>query len=420
MAEYQGRHQRQNKPAPKEAETGVSQPGQARHGAVRHYEFRRSNAAHRKAAREFPTYDTSAIRPRHSRRHTVLVVSLIIALIAALLAGGFFAYSMFSTPTQVVVGTPIKVTVPTGSTTTDIARMLRQTGVLTDESGFINAVKERGVAEQLKPGDYQLEAGMDLSNKINELVDALIAGPLPEDTIARLTIPEGLSVEQTAAKVASTPGLTIKAEDFIALAYQADRYQGDYPFLVGVYNNSLEGYLYPKTYDIPKTANADYVIRVLLDQFTVETEGLDLVYATEHGLSLFQVLTIASLIEKETALDEERALVSSVVYNRLSEGMRLQIDATVIYALGPSYDGHPLYNVDLEVDSPYNTYQVDALPAGPICSPQIKSIEAAAHPQDSSYLYYVLTSKGGQHTFCSTYEEFEQAKAVYEEVFGIA
>jgi UPF0755 protein len=245
MAEYQGRHQRQNKPANKDLETGAPQHGQAHHGAVKHYEFRRSNAAHRKAAREFPTYDTSAIRPRHSRRHTALVVSLIIVLLAALLAGGFFVYHIFSTPTQIEAGTPVRVTVPTGATTTDIARKLRQAGVLSEEAGFINSVKERGVAEQLKPGDYQLEAGMDLSNKLNDLVDALIAGPLPEDTIAKLTIPEGLSIEQTAARVASTPGLGIKADDFIALAYQADRYQSDYPFLAGVYNNSLEGYLYP-------------------------------------------------------------------------------------------------------------------------------------------------------------------------------
>jgi UPF0755 protein len=234
----------------------------------------------------------------------------------------------------------------------------------------------------------------------------------------KLTIPEGLTVEQTAAKVASTTGLNIKQEDFIALAYQADRYQAQYSFLEGAYNNSLEGFLYPKTYTIPTDATADYVIRVLLDQFVVETRALNLGTASDQ-FSLSELVTIASLVEKETAQDAERGLVASVIYNRMQFGMRLQIDATVVYALGPTYDGHPLLYADLEVDSPYNTYRVDALPAGPICSPQIKSIQAAANAPETEYFYYVLTSKDGTHTFCVNSEEFEAAKAIYMEVFGI-
>jgi UPF0755 protein len=137
-------------------------------------------------------------------------------------------------------------------------------------------------------------------------------------------------------------------------------------------------------------------------------------YAEEHNLTLFDVVTIASLIERETRTEGERPLVASVVYNRLSGGMKLQIDATVLYALGNPADKQYVYNDDLTTDSPYNTYLVDGLPAGPICSPRLSSIEAAAHPADTGYYYYVITSEDGTHTFCETEAEFYAAKEQYE------
>jgi len=158
---------------------------------------------------------------------------------------------------------------------------------------------------------------------------------------------------------------------------------------------------------------------VLLDQFALETKNVNYSYARDHGMEPYHVVVLASLIEKETAADSERALVSSVIYNRMGEGMMLQIDATVVYALGPSYDGHALLYADLEIDSPYNTYQFHELPAGPICSPSLKSIQAAAHPAQTDYYYYVLTSREGFHTFCATPEEFEIAKEEYNRIFGI-
>jgi UPF0755 protein len=271
------------------------------------------------------------------------------------------------------------------------------------------------VDNKLQPGRYALTTGMS----DDEALGVLLAGPDPSlGPGNKLTIPEGLTIEATAARVEEVCG--IPAADFIAEARSADAYVADYPFLEGVYDNSMEGFLYPKTYQIPAGSDAQYVIRVLLDQFAIETAGLDKAFAESKNLTLYDLVIMASMIEKETAAPDERPIVSSVLYNRLHDGMSLQICSTVVYAIGlDNYDGHPLLESDLAVESPYNTYLNAGLPAGPICSPHLSSIEAAAHPAETDYLYYVLTSLEGTHTFCVTYEEFEVANAVYHELFNV-
>jgi len=364
--------------------------------------------------------DYSARKPQ-SKSKTIALTALVIVVAAALVYSGFQAYKMLSNPvipSNIEAGIPVTVIIPDGATTSEIARILSNAGVISDENLFKRVAIERNIDASLKPGRYTLVTGMDL----DELFPILVSGPVDEVTQNRLTIPEGLTVEQTAARVEAACG--IPASEFLEAAYSADRYFADYPFLAAMsselYNNSLEGFLYPKTYAVSKDATADTVIRILLNQFVIETANLDLSYATSRNLTFFDVVTAASLIERETAAESERALVASVIYNRLRIGMRLQIDATVVYALGPTYDYHPLTYDDLKVDSPYNTYLVQQLPAGPICSPQIASIIAAAHPAETDYIYYVLTSKEGFHTFCSTAAEFEEAKRKYMEIFGIS
>jgi UPF0755 protein len=331
---------------------------------------------------------------------------------AVLVVGSFVMYDQFFSAPKVEAGQAVVVNVPEGSSTATIAKILKNGDVIADEQTFIKEAVSRNADVKFKPGNYQLATLMDT----NVLITTLVAGPTP--TGGKLTIPEGLTVEQTAKLVRDACG--INEQDFLKLAYSASTYVADYPFLEGVYNNSVEGFLYPKTYMVPKGSNADYVIRMLLDQFAIETSKLDMTYATEHNLTLFDVITIASMIERETLAESERVLVSSVIYNRLHEGMRLQICASVVYILGDSYDGHPLLEADLEVESPYNTYKVDGLPAGPICSPRVASIVAAANPAQTDYLYYVLASTDGFHAFCATYDEFEAAKQEYEELFGIS
>jgi len=362
-----------------------------------------------------------------NRVKTVFMAIVLAAVIVGLVYGGITIYNTFFSEGFTFFGKPISnvkpgqsvsVVIYEGATTSEIARVLREKGIIADEQSFRTRAFERGADILLKPGTYTLITGMDL----DELINMLVIGPIYIDTSTRLTIPEGLTIEQTAARVERI--CEIPADEFIALAYSADTYVKDYAFLAlclpEIHNNSLEGFLYPKTYNIPQGATADTVIRILLNQFAIETKNLDLTYATSRNVTLFDVITMSSLIERETAALIERPLVSSVIYNRLRTGMRLQIDATVVYALGPSYNNEPLTYAQLEIDSPYNTYKVYQLPIGPICSAHISSIEAAAHPQETNYLYYVLTSKEGFHTFCATYEEFLIARDKYNELFGIS
>jgi UPF0755 protein len=369
-------------------------------------------------AHHYVGYSVDSLKSRSKKNpvHTALKIAAAVAVVALLVFGGYKlaeAFGLFGSGP--VAGREVSVFIPEGSTTSEIAKILHKQDVIAKESTFVQAVLARGVESRLLPGKYTLFTGLS----DDEAIDVLIAGSSPVAGGNKLTIPEGLTLEATAALVEKACG--IPAADFIAEARSADKYVADYPFLAGVYNNSTEGFLYPKTYMIPEGESAEYVVRVLLDQFAIETAGLDMSYAAGKNLTLFDVVTIASMVERETATPEERALVSSVVYNRLHEGMYLQICATVVYAIGwDTYDGHPLLETDLAIESPYNTYQNAGLPAGPICSPRIESIEAAAHPAETDYLYYVLTSEEGTHTFCVTYEEFEVANARYRELFGVS
>jgi len=352
-------------------------------------------------------------RPRHSKFRTLLIVIPIVAVFCLAGALGVFLYNTFSTEEEIVPGVAVTVVIPENVTTAgQIASILKDAHVIDDTQAFITDCRALNAEGSLKTGTYELETLMDTKT----LISYLVAGPLVDGS--RLTIPEGLTVEQTAKIVEEACG--ISQTEFLKKAYAADQYLSAYPFLAGVYNNSLEGFLFPKTYNIPNGSNADYVIRVLLDQFSLETKGVSMAYAQDHGMEFFHVIILASVIEKETAADEERALVSSVFYNRMGSGMLLQSCATVVYALGPGYDGHPLLYEDLDVDSPYNTYLYDELPAGPICSPSLKSIQAAAQPANTDYLYFVLSSKEGHHTFCETEDEFEAAKEEYNDLFGLS
>jgi UPF0755 protein len=364
----------------------------------------------------FVGYTMKGARDGRSSARIVIMVVVALAVLGALIFGGFKlaqSLGLFGTDSAIGgMGREVSIFIPEGSTTAEIAHILKEDDVIASETSFVSAVRERGVDSRFQPGKYTMRVGMSDNTAIDTLLADLNA------SANKLTIPEGLTLEATAARVEEVCG--IPAAEFIKEAHSADKYAADYPFLQDVYNNSMEGFLYPKTYTIPPASDASFVIRVLLDQFVIETSNLDMSYAASKNLTLYDVVSMASMIEKETAAPEERPLISSVLYNRLHEGMHLQICSTVVYAIGlENYDGHPLLESDLAIESPYNTYLNAGLPAGPICSPRLESIEAAAHPSETDYLYYVLTSEEGTHTFCATYEEFEAANVVYHELFNV-
>lgn len=347
---------------------------------------------------------------RRSKKTSPLPILAGLALIAVMVAlvvfiiGPAVGNMLGLGGSSVEPGQEVQITIAEGASGDDIAQVLAQNHIIDNPKDYYAAVNEMDAASSIKPGDYLLTTGMEPKDVVAQLVE----GPNVEGN--RLTVQEGLTVTQTAARVEEAFG--ISSDEFLAQA-KASNYVADYPFLEGAYNDSLEGYLYPKTYTFDDVPTADEVIRKLLDQFVKETSALNLDAGT-GGLSAQQIVTMASLIERETAVEDERPLVASVIYNRLAADMPLQIDAAIVYARGGGSD--PVTYSDLEIDSPYNVYKNYGLTPGPICSPSVSSIQAAISPADTDYLYYVASPDGdGTHRFSSDYAQFEQDSEAYAE-----
>lgn len=299
-------------------------------------------------------------------------------------------------------GQAVELTIPDGASGDDIARLLSENHVVDDPKAYYAAVDELGAASQIKPGDYALTTHMDAGGAVRQLVD----GPNVEGR--RLTVAEGLTVSQTAAAVEEALG--IPADDFIAQA-KASNYAADYPFLSAAADDSLEGFLTPKTYSFGSDAEvtADNVIRTMLDQYAAETAQFDFASAeaaiqSRYGVQMsdYDILIMASIIEREAITAEQRPKVASTFYNRLQQGMALQSDATMMYVTGGEVTA-----ADLQQQSPYNTYLNQGLTPTPICTPSTASIEAALEPADTDYLYFFITQDN--EYFSATYDEHLQA-----------
>lgn len=367
-------------------------------------------ASHRGARPVASAHSARRNRPQQPKRRSLVPVVLAAVLLLAVVCVGAFvvvpAVNGFLNPTSTVeAGKTVRVTIPEGASGDTIAAELSKKHVIEDPKDYYAAVKSLGADTALKPGEYEFTTLMDAK----EVVQQLMQGPNASGTT--LTIPEGYTVDQVASLVESSLG--ISASDFKAQA-KASNYASDYSFLSGAYNDSLEGYLYPKKYTFTSDSlSADTVIRKMLDQFQAETKGTKL-SGGANGLSSQQIVSLASLIERETAVDDERPTVASVIYNRLNKDMFLQIDAAIVYARGGGSSA--VTYSDLEIDSPYNVYKNKGLTPGPICSPSISSIKAALSPASTDYLYYVASSAGdGTHKFTSSYEEFEKLAKEYTE-----
>ncbi len=338
----------------------------------------------------------------------VLGVLALLVVVAAIVAIGVYSY-FFKPSTELAEGTKVTVEVAEGSGSDAIAEALAQAGIVTNAKLFLLSIKESGEGDQLKPGTYELAAGMPH----DAIIEQLVAGP-PVATVT-VTIPEGWRIEQMAARYAKQAG--IPEDEFIELARRgAAEFSADHPYLAEAYNGSLEGFLFPKTYTVREGASARDVIEMMLDQFDKEIAQVDMAYAESKNLTLNDVVIIASIVERETKLAEERPKVASVIYNRLRKDMRLQMCSTVVYVLNRSE--MRLTVAETKTDSPYNTYVNAGLPPGPIASPGLASLQAAAHPAETEYIYYVLTGKNGSHTFAKNNDDFLKAKRKSKEVLG--
>lgn len=347
---------------------------------------------------------------RKGRRRSASLGCIVLPMGVFILFLAAFAWALlYRVDVVVEAGKPVQIEIPKGATAASIGRQLSAAGVVGNANMFWLRSRMLQADGQLKAGVYDLRTGMEYE----EVIDALKAGPQVKYTT--VTIPEGFVIEQIAARFEEKAG--IPAAQFLQLAKGgAMEFASKHPYLAKAYNNSLEGYLFPKTYRVPEGATARDVISMMLAQFDREISAIDLSPAYARGMSLQEIVIVASIIERETKVASERPIVASVIYNRLAKNMRLEIDATVEYVL-PGNRFRLRYS-DLEVDSPYNTYRNFGLTPGPISNPGLASIEAAVRPADTRYIYYVLTAPDGSHTFAETFEEFELAKRRSKEVFG--
>lgn len=302
---------------------------------------------------------------------------------------------------SITAGEHIKVTIPSGANAARIAQLLVQERVISDGKAFLSAIQKQDVASKIKSGTYELVAGSDYQ----QLIDRLIQGPNSSENA--LVVPEGFTVDKLADLVSQQFG--ISRDDFLAQA-KASNYVDEFPFLKDAQNDSLEGFLWPKTYDFSSTTpTSDAIIKLMLTQYKTETANLDFEGAQQNikqqygiTMSRYDFIKLASIIEKEALIDEDRPLIASVMFNRLKADMPLQSDATMGYVTKGKVTPQ-----DLKSDSPYNTQNKKGFPPTPICSPGMASLSAAMLPATTDNYYFWITKD--EHKFSKTYDEHLQA-----------
>ena len=341
---------------------------------------------------------------RPGRRRSPLGVVLSLVVLAGLVGGIFFGgkalIALVNPAGEDYAGQgsgTVEVRVSSGDTLSDIARTLVAEGVIASPGPFVDAAETEPAATGIQPGVYALRSQMSGAAALDLLLDPA------SRMFARVTIPEGFTVQAVLQRISEATGRPIEEVQ----AATAD------PAALGLpayANGQLEGYLFPATYEFtPDDTPAD-MLSAMVAEFTETATGMQLEQrAAAAGRSVQDVVTVASMVQSETRLDEERADVAQVIYNRLNEGIALGIDATVAYGLGKN--GNDLTTSDLQTDSPYNTRTRAGLPPTPISSPGEASLEAALAPTTGELLYYVLESADGRHLFTADYEQFMEARA---------
>ena len=296
----------------------------------------------------------------------------------------------------------ISVDIPLGSSLDRIGIILSDHNLISSQLAFKMESKKDGYAGSYKAGMYQLNKNMTM----REIMDSIYHGE-SEQNVTRFTIPEGFDINRIVDRL-ETIGL-IDRESFL---WEVENGDFDYLFLENIPKdkNRLEGFLYPETYEVYVGASAHDIIDKMLKQF--HNLFTDQYYSRvkELRMTVREIVTLASIIEREAIVQEDRPMISSAFHNRLSEGMRLQSCATVQYILGEQK--LRLTIADTKIESPYNTYLYEGLPPSPIANPRIESIHAALWPADTNY-YYFLAKGDGSHVFAETYDEFLALKRKY-------
>jgi peptidoglycan lytic transglycosylase G len=339
-----------------------------------------------------PTDGAGHVRRRRRRRRTFIALAIVLLpIILVLGAGAWFLYQL-NPPGD--PGKRVSVDVPRRTGNAAVGDLLEDKGVIGSSRAFQIYV---GVtrAGPFDPGHYKMRENLG----VHDAVNVLKSGPA-KGAEFRLMLPPGLTLAEVADRVGTLRGHTRDA--FLQIAQSGvvgSKYQ---PADV----TSLEGLTYPDTYFVSKDETDQQILARLVSTFDQKADEIGLAAPNAAGLSPYQTIVAASLVEREAKLDEDRPLISAVIHNRLAAGMPLQIDATVCFAKGGCTESPTA--ADLALDSPYNTYKVAGLPPTPISSVTVKSLQAAQSPSPEPYLYYVLGDKNGKHKFATTPAEHER------------
>ncbi|HET6616647.1 MAG TPA: endolytic transglycosylase MltG [Gemmatimonadota bacterium] len=291
-------------------------------------------------------------------------------------------------------GTATLVVVEQGTPVRALGRRLEEAGVIRSARLFEIWIRAGGNTRSIQAGTYEIPPGVSLYG----VIDILVNG---QTLLASVTIPEGLRLEQQAGVAARELGVDSAA--FVAAA--TDSLLAD---SLGIEAPTLEGYLFPETYRVDPSTDARGLVRLMVGEFDRAFDDEWRERAEDLGRTVHEIVTLASIVEEEARVAEERPVIAGVFWNRLREGMKLEADPTVQYALG-SHRQRVLYR-DLEVDSPYNTYLYPGLPPGPIASPGRASLEATLYPDSVPWLYFFATGEGGRHTFSATFAEHNRKR----------
>jgi len=340
------------------------------------------------------------VRKRRRSRGLVVVLAFLL-LVSGVLYGALTLTSGKDGP-KVAPGRPVTLTVLAGQDTQEIAVELERLGVVDTAGRFRRVAADHGLDSALRPGSYSLTTGMP----VDQVLDIMARGPVG----IALTIPEGFTQNQIVEKLV-TVGRFKRAEVLAAMRDQR---------LIAPHRpkgKPLEGLLFPQTYEIKKDDTPATVVQAMLDQLQAVLANYDL-SARPGGVKLtpYELIIVASMIEREAKLPGDRPKVAAVIYNRLRRDMPLQVDATIQYAWRLRGKVKTRLSLeDLKIGSPYNTYRNTGLPPTPIASPGEASIQAALQPSNANWLYYVVVAADGRSAFTADYRQFlrlkEQAKA---------
>lgn len=335
---------------------------------------------------------------------------IFLVFLLLLAGGGYYAFNQWNgtgaEEVELAEG-PVTVTIPEGTGARDVAQLLEDNRVIRSAGAFTTAATLDGRAGQIKPGTYEI----DPAATTEEILDQLVAGPPGAETF-RVTIPEGLTVTQTLARIAEAEGSPHTVEDLRTGLAQVALPAWVPPRELPTGGEAFEGLLFPDTYEFTVGQTPAEILTRLVAQTDMVMSEVG--FAARNSLSTYETLVLGSLVEREARLADERPIISSVIHNRLERPMLLQIDATVVYGIEVATGTRPdrLLTEDYQFDTPWSTYLYEGLPPTPISGVGRASLEAAANPADTGYFFYVVEDpETGAHRFSETAAQHEQAIA---------